>query len=95
MSGFIIFPSTKFKKDYKKYLKKKNELTGIQNTISLLSQNGTDSIPKEMKPHKLIGNYKGCWECHISPDLLLIWQQEEQVNEITLIRVGTHSDLFK
>jgi len=48
-----------------------------------------------MKPHTLIGNYKGAWECHIFPDLLLIWEQKyDPVNEIHLIRVGSHSELF-
>jgi len=95
MSGYTIFPSTRFKKDYKKFLRKEKELKAIQVTILLLSQNGSDSIPIIMKPHKLIGNYKGNWECHIFPDLLLIWEQEEKSKEITLIRLGSHSDLFK
>ncbi|WP_436410303.1 type II toxin-antitoxin system YafQ family toxin [Parapedobacter flavus] len=52
-------------------------------------------MPKKMKPHTLVGNYKGAWECHIFPDLLLIWEQEDNpVNEIHLIRVGSHSELF-
>lgn len=64
MSGYLIFPSTKFKKDYKKFLNKVKELKAIQDTIKLLSQNGYESLHKEMKPHKLIGNFKGCYECH-------------------------------
>jgi len=32
MSGYEVFPSTKFKKDYKKFLKKKKELAAIQAT---------------------------------------------------------------
>lgn len=92
---YTIFPSTRFNKDYKKFLKRKKELEAIQVTIQLLSQNGHDALPIKMHPHKLIGNYKGAWECHIFPDLLLIWQQEEEpINKIILIRVGSHSELF-
>lgn len=47
-----------------------------------------------MKPHKLIGNYKGCLECHIMPDLLIIWEQDEKEMEIYLLDIGSHSDLF-
>ncbi len=43
-------------------------------------------------PHKLSGRYRGTWECHIGPDWLLIWYQDE--DEMKLIRTGTHSDLF-
>ena len=60
----------------------------------MLFQNGFAAIPPTMRPHKLSGNYKGCWECHILPDLLLIWEQYEVEKEILLIRVGSHSELF-
>ena len=42
----------------------------------LLEINGT--LPTKYKPHKLKGNYKDCWECHIQPDWLLIWQQNDK-----------------
>jgi mRNA interferase YafQ len=48
-----------------------------------------------MNPHKLLGNYKDNWECHIKADLLIIRIQIESPNTIKLIRIGTHSDLFK
>ncbi|WP_317132770.1 type II toxin-antitoxin system YafQ family toxin [Pedobacter sp. BS3] len=40
------------------------------------------------------GNWDGYWECHIKPDWLLIWKQDETIKLITLTRTGTHSDLF-
>lgn len=41
------------------------------------------------------GIYKGSWECHIWPDLLMIWFQIGEPNKlIRLIRVGSHSELF-
>jgi len=94
MSGYAIFPSTRFKKDYKKFLGKKKEIQAVQAAISLLSQGGSAAIPRTMRPHRLIGQYKGCWECHIFPDLLLIWEQTEEPNDITLNRLGSHSELF-
>ncbi|MBO6773885.1 type II toxin-antitoxin system YafQ family toxin, partial [Thalassospira sp.] len=41
---------------------------------------------------RLAGDWKPCWECHIEPDWLLIWDEDE--TSVTLIRTGTHSDLF-
>ena len=38
------------------------------------------------------GEWKGVWECHIDPDWLLIY--EVTVDEVLLIRTGTHSALF-
>ena len=44
--------------------------------------------------HKLIGNYQGCRECHITSDWLLIYEISEDELILYLTRTGTHSDLF-
>ena len=54
----------------------------------------TGTVPVNNRPHKLTGNYKGFWECHIQPDWLLIWFRNDEANFIELSRTGTHSDLF-
>ena len=51
-------------------------------------------VPPRNKDHALINDYKGCRECHITPDWLLIYSIDEQLNVLSLIRNGTHSDLF-
>lgn len=94
MTKYSLTASGSFKKDFKKYRNKPRELRAVAEVMSML-ESGAEAIPQQMKPHKLIGNYKGLWECHIFPDLLLIWEQEgEPINEIHLIRLGSHSDLF-
>ena len=46
-----------------------------------------------MKKLQLHGDYKGCMECHIQGDFLLIWI--DNVNDIIkLVRLGSHSELF-
>ncbi|MEG1592480.1 type II toxin-antitoxin system YafQ family toxin [Chryseobacterium sp.] len=92
--SFSIVPSTRFKKSIKKHLKNPGEKKSIFDVIELLRMDGFDAIPSKMKPHKLIGNFKGCLECHIMPDLLLIWEQDENQKEIYLLDIGSHSDLF-
>ena len=94
MSAYKVFPSSKFKKDYKIFLHRKKHLEAIQQTVMELSDNGHESIPQKKHPHKLIGDYVGCWECHAMPDLLIIWEQDDDLKEIVLIRVGSHSELF-
>ena len=46
------------------------------------------------KPHQLKGDHKGQWECHIEPNWLMTWEQND--NELTLLflQTGTHSDIF-
>lgn len=92
--SYSIVPSTRFKKSLKKHLKHPFESKSIFEVIELLKTGGFDAIPPKMKPHKLIGNYKGCLECHIMPDLLIIWEQDETKMEIYLLDIGSHSELF-
>ena len=44
-------------------------------------------------PHQLSGNWKGYSECHIKPNWLLIYKQDNTL--IKFARVGTHQQLFK
>ena len=84
--------SNKFKKDYKLCKKRGYDISKLEEVIILLQKNG--KLPSKYKPHVLKGNYLGLWECHIKPDWLLIWLQDD--NELTLLltNTGTHSDLF-
>jgi len=62
--------------------------------IQNLAEQGHKGLEQKHKPHKLSGKFKGYWECHVKPDLLLIWEQKEALKLIELVRTGTHSDLF-
>ena len=53
-----------------------------------------EELPKKNRDHSLTGNYTGFRECHISPDWLLIYSRDITVKIVTLVRTGTHSDLF-
>jgi len=87
--------STQFKKDLKKVLKRsKKDLELTFKVLEILRLKGVKGIPVKMSPHRLTGNYKNNWECHIKPDLLIIWIQIESPTVITLVRLGSHSDLF-
>lgn len=93
MYEFIF--TTQYKRDFKKLQKRDlAEIELIVGVLDLLRENGVNAIPSQMKPHKLKGKYKGDWECHIKPDLLIIWFQIEAPKTIKLIRIGSHSDLF-
>ena len=84
--------STKFKKDLKRYQNQPRKIEELGVVLNALRETGT--VPASYKPHALAGNFKGCMECHIEGDFLLIWvDEEEQV--ISLVRLGSHSELFK
>ena len=85
-----LIPTTKYKKDLKRYSKQPTKMQALLEVLKLLANEQT--IPKENKPHFLKGNYKGCMECHIEDDFLLIWIDDDIVE---LVRLGSHSELFK
>ena len=87
---YEIFRTTSFKKDYKKLSNK--EKNSIKLIITTLVEG--KKLNKELKDHKLIGNYLGCRECHIEQDLLLIYRIYDNTLELALVRVGSHSSLF-
>jgi len=88
---YEIFRTSSFKKDYKKLTKSDKEI--LKEVVTLLA-NG-ETLDKNYKDHSLIGNYLGCRECHLKPDLLLIYRINDDVLELALTRVGSHSKLFK
>lgn len=85
----IVFERS-FKKDFEKAKKRGKDLEKFREIIELLIQG--KSLPTKNRNHKLKGNYKDCFECHIEPDWLLIYRKTSR--EIILVRTGTHSDLF-
>ncbi len=87
---YQIFRTSSFKKDYKKLSQKNKDL--LKEVLIKLVNN--EPLEEKYKDHKLIGNYLDCKECHIKPDLLLIYRIENQILELSLIRVGKHSELF-
>jgi len=80
-----------FKKDLKRIQNNPKRIAGLKKALKILQETG--SLPKEYESHLLTGDYKGCMECHVESDLLLIWLNEGG-NIIKLVRFGSHSDLF-
>ena len=64
-----------------------------QNDIILLLLKG-EQQPASNRDHALTGNYRGYRECHISPDWLWIYRRNQTLQIVTLVRIGTHADLF-
>jgi mRNA interferase YafQ len=89
---YKITTTNRFEKEVKICIKRGYDISLLKNVMELLEEKGT--LPSKYKPHKLSGNYKNCWECHIKPDWLLIWQQNDTELVLLFMNTGTHSDLF-
>jgi mRNA interferase YafQ len=87
----VLVRTTKFKKDVKLAEKRKKNTSKLKAIIIALANEET--LDSKYRNHKLSGNYKDHWECHIEPDWLLIYRLTSK--ELILERTGSHSDLFK
>lgn len=83
--------SSRFKKDFKRYRHDTKKLAVLNEIFRLLEEG--HPIPKDYNPHFLSGEYKGCMECHVGPDFLLIWR-DEKTDVVYILRLGSHSELF-
>ena len=89
---YKIVTTNRFEKEVKICIKRGYDISLLKEVMKILAENGT--LPHKYKAHKLSGNYLNCWECHIKPDWLLVWQQNEEELILLFLNTGTHSDLF-
>lgn len=83
--------SSQYKKDVKKFRHQPKKMEKVLKILQMLRDE--IPIPEIYKPHMLTGNYKGCMECHVEGDFLLIWIDETE-DVIGVLRLGSHSELF-
>jgi mRNA interferase YafQ len=89
---YKIVQTGRFKKDLKIVKKRGYDLSLIGDVVDALAAG--EVLQSKYKDHSLLGNYKGCRECHITPDWLLIYEIAEDELFLYLTRTGTHSDMF-
>ncbi len=88
--------SASFRRDYKRAKAsprhREDVDTLVSNAVALLATD--QDLPESYRDHGLIGNWSGYRECHLKPDLLLIYRKPD-VETLRLARLGSHSDLFR
>lgn len=84
--------SSQFKKDFKKITKLPiPDIVEVGHVIKSLQQGVV--LADKYKDHALTGNWFNYRDCHIKPDLVLIYKVEN--NTVKLARIGSHSELFR
>ena len=87
---FEFHHSNRFKKDVKTCQKRGYDTEKLKELLIMLAE-GVE-LPPKYKNHTLQGEWEGCFDAHIAPDWILIYEYSGDV--IRLLRTGTHSDLF-
>lgn len=84
-----------FKRDFKRVKASPRHRKDVDALVSaivgllLLDQ----ALPESNRDHALGGDWSGYRECHIKPDLLLIYRKPD-ADSLRLARIGSHSELF-
>jgi mRNA interferase YafQ len=63
----------------------------VAEIVELLASGGP--VPEKHRDHGLGGNWRDHRECHLRPDLLLIYRKPDP-DVLQLVRMGSHSELF-
>ena len=83
--------STQFKKDFKNVTKRPiPDIIAVCHVISMLQRDV--ALEDKHVDHPLAGNWQGFRDCHIQPDLVLLYRVDNGV--LQLARIGSHSELF-
>ena len=96
--GFVyhLTASNTFKKDVALCYRRNLELELLENVVIKLARG--EKLDEKYHVHKFYGIAKqrneDIWECHVQPDWLLIWKQNDSDLILILSNTGTHSDLF-
>jgi mRNA interferase YafQ len=86
--------SSTFKRDYKREAKGQHRTTLDTDLMPVLVALANDQpLEPRQRDHDLSGSWAGYRECHIKPDLLLIYQRPDD-STLRLARLGSHSELF-
>lgn len=85
-----IAQQRRFRDDLRRQKRRGKDVEELIAAVELLAERG--ELPSGYRPHRLTGEWKGMWECHIESDWLLIYGVTEA--EVLLVRTGSHSDLF-
>ncbi|MCR5219672.1 MAG: type II toxin-antitoxin system YafQ family toxin [bacterium] len=83
-----------FKKDMKLAVRRGRDISLLQKVIAMLAND--EVLPPQYRDHPLTNsrNYLGVRECHIQADWLLVYQYDDDLLLLDLLRTGNHSDLF-
>jgi mRNA interferase YafQ len=91
---FTILFSHRFKKERKKYAQSgRDSIRAIDAAIGDLIQSDTIPLPLRYQDHQAKPPFEDCRDMHAEPDTVILYRV--QGTELTLIRVGSHAELFR
>jgi len=92
MRGVVL--TSRYKKDLKKKVHNPRfRIKEFNCVLTCLIQGRV--LPERYRNHGLAGEFGGYFECHVQPNILLIYGIDVERNILYLLRIGSHSELFE
>ena len=87
---------TAFKRDFRRIKRIPRHSTDVDTLLSAIVEKLVidQALPVRNRDHELTGNWKGYRDCHLKPDLVLIYRKPD-AQTLQLARLGSHSELFE
>lgn len=94
MNNYKIKYSKEFKKSLKKVIKQGKNIDKLLKVVDMLSKR--QQLDSKYRDHQLHDNknFKGCRDCHIEPDWVLIYKYLEDEVVLLLVNTGSHSEVL-
>jgi len=85
--------TTQFKRDFKREMKGRHRNTLEADLLAVLrALVGDTPLAEKYRDHPLSGDWSGFRDCHVRPDLVLIYEKPD-ADTLRLVRLGSHSEL--
>lgn len=82
-----------FKRDFKRELRGRHRGVLANDLSALVNDLANDiALAERFRDHSLTGEWKDFRDCHLRPDLVLIYRKTDD-NRLQLVRLGSHSEL--
>ena len=85
-----LIRTSSFRRDLRRAARRGKDIRKINEITDRLV--AREPLDVRHRRHRLSGNWYPLWECHIEPDWLLVWSEDDTT--ITLMHTGSHSDIF-
>ena len=89
----LIERTSAFKRNYKHIRHDPKVLEELAVVLGFLASDAP--LPEKYCDHPLHNNWEGCRDCHIRPDVVLVYRKTEDGLVLLLLRIGSHSEVFK
>ena len=91
---YKIVRTKRFKTAYKRIKNLPGFKKDVFSEVVLALVSG-DALDEKYRDHKLTGNLKNFRECHLAPDILMLYQIDDGILILTLVSIGNHAQLFR